>query len=53
MRGSLFHRTEAALAGSDQYVKAALVVVIIVAVFLLLQPSRTARLAGAAYFVLP
>lgn len=46
-------RLEARLAGSDDLVKAVLIGVILVSIFLLIQPSRTARLVGAAWLVLP
>lgn len=49
----LYQRTEQQLSGSDALVKLALLGVIAVAAFLLLQPSRSARLAGALWFVLP
>ena len=51
---SWYRQLEDKLAGSDQVVKVVLVGVAILALFLaLFQPSRTARLAAALYFVLP
>jgi hypothetical protein len=48
-----YHQVEGRLSGSDDLVKLALLGVIAVALFLIVQPSRTARLAGALWFVLP
>lgn len=49
----LHRRLEGDLEASDQLVQLALIGVIAVSAFLLVQPSRTARLAGALWFVLP
>lgn len=49
----LYQDVENKLEASDPLVKLALVGVIIVAIYLIIQPSRTARLAGALWFVMP
>jgi len=50
----LYQRAEGRLAGwPDNGVRALLVVVIAACVFLILQPSRSLRLAAAAWLVLP
>lgn len=48
-----YQKIEKKLEHSDPLVKLALVGVIIVAIYLIFQPSRTKRLLGALYFVLP
>jgi hypothetical protein len=49
----LYHRVEDELQASDGLVRLALVGVIVVSIFLLVQPSRSARLTGALWFVMP
>jgi hypothetical protein len=48
-----FRRLEHRLEGSDQTVKYVLVGVIAVSLFLIFQPSRMTRLAGALWLILP
>lgn len=48
-----YEKLEKNLEGSDPLVKLALVGVILVAIYLIMQPSRSARLLGALWFVLP
>lgn len=50
---TLYEKTEKKLEGSDPLVKLVLVGVIAVAVYMIIQPSRTKRLLAALYFVLP
>lgn len=50
---SLYEKAEAKLERSDPLVKLVLVGVIAVAVYMIVQPSRTKRLLAALYFVLP
>ena len=49
----LYRHVEGELEGADQLVRLVLIGTIVVAVFLLIQPSRSARLAGALWFPLP
>ena len=49
----LYQSVEGELEGSDGLVRLTLLGVIVVAIFLIAQPSRSARLAGALWFVLP
>lgn len=48
-----FNRLESQLAASDDLVKVVLAAVAVLAVVMILQPSRTARLATALWLVLP
>ena len=49
----LYQHAEEELKGADDLVRLVLIGTIVVAVFLLIQPSRSARLAGALWFLLP